>query len=203
VAQAEWHDAGKTGEPYWVLNDPEYRFMDAELTPLGITQAKQLRDRTSLFMPQLMVVSPMRRAIQTGLLAFEAHVNGGLTVLASEHAHEIAGKHTCDKRLSLTALKGHFPAVDFSAVEAEEDPFWGDGATRETHEEVAHRAACLLAYLLVDRPETHICVAAHSTILAAVMAAVLVLPEDDTDSPWLGTGEMRTFIVTAEAIESI
>ena len=91
VAQAEWRGAGKPGEPYLVSTDPEFRYRDAELTPKGEQQARDLRPRADALAPELMVVSPMRRATLTGLLAFEAHVKAGrLPVLAHESAHERA-----------------------------------------------------------------------------------------------------------------
>ncbi len=46
----------------------------------------------------------------------------------------------------------------------QEDPFWGDGLVREPLEAVARRASELIAALWA-RPEKHIAVAAHSTIL--------------------------------------
>ena len=101
---------------------------DAQLTDLGKEQARDLQGRTAaLGGVEVLVVSPMRRAIQTGLLAFEEQVARGLPVVATEAAHEIAGRHTCDCRLPLADLAAQFPTVDFSGVGSEEDPFWGDG----------------------------------------------------------------------------
>jgi hypothetical protein len=70
-----------------------------------------------------------------------------MPVVALEAAHEIAGKHTCDKRLSKTALRAAFPLVDFGLVDSEEDPFWGDGSLRESHSALAQRGADLVAFL--------------------------------------------------------
>ena len=82
-------------------NDPEGKYTDALLTPAGEAQARALQPRTQPLSPQLLVVSPLRRATQTGLLAFEAHVQAGrLPVIAHEGCHERGGKHTCDRRLA-------------------------------------------------------------------------------------------------------
>jgi hypothetical protein len=43
---------------------------------VGEQQARDLQARTATVDPQVLIVSPMRRAMQTGLLAFEPHVNG-------------------------------------------------------------------------------------------------------------------------------
>lgn len=46
------------------------------------------------------------------------------------------------------------------------------------------------------REETHIAVAAHSTILLTLMNAVLTTsPDAPEDANWFGTGEMRTFLL--------
>ena len=117
-------------------------YVDAELTPLGEQQARDLRSRSAALRPELMVVSPMRRAIATGLIAFDDHVSGRvagdggvpwrLPVVALEACHEHAGRHTCDKRLPTAELAARYPAVDFSLLAAPDDPFWGDGSKRET-----------------------------------------------------------------------
>jgi len=68
VAQREWRQASKPGEPYTIDTDPEFKFIDALLTPAGVEQATALKRRGALVKPQLMVVSPMRRASSTGQL---------------------------------------------------------------------------------------------------------------------------------------
>lgn len=139
----------------------------------------------------------MRRATLTGLLAFETHVaasSGALPVLANELCHERAGKHTCDKRLPRTVLGALYPAVDYSQIEAEDDPYWGDGLTREPWLGVATRAA-QLAEWLVARPEVRLALAAHSAFLLAMFNAVLECDEEETRH-WFATGEMRSVLLT-------
>ena len=72
--------------------------------------------------PSLLLVSPMRRATRTGLLAFSSHVSSGLKVLALELLHETGGRHTCDRRLRLSELRQSFPSVDYSLISSEDDP---------------------------------------------------------------------------------
>eukprot|EP00037_Helgoeca_nana_P001661 m.28440 g.28440 ORF g.28440 m.28440 type:complete len:293 (+) comp12019_c0_seq1:313-1191(+) len=111
--------------------DPDFKLIDPKLTPLGESEAVALRPRANKLSPEVMVVSPMRRATQTGLLAFDQHVVAGrLSVVACELAHEISGKHTCDKRLPVATLKATFPMVDYDGIVSEDDPFWGDGMVR-------------------------------------------------------------------------
>lgn len=199
VAQREWRNDpswdGKS-EPYTKDNDPNWRYVDAELNDKGRGQAVALQKQTEpMLKPELMVVSPMRRATLTGLLAFEPHVaRGELPCVAHELLHERAGRHTCDKRLSKTQLAALFPQVTYDLVFDDEDPYWGDGWTREPWKDTALRGAKFIEWLLA-RPEKHITVAAHSAILLALFNAVFECEEEAT-STWFGTGEMRSVLLS-------
>jgi len=198
VAQREWRSKaswdGKT-EPYTLDTDPEMHYADALLNDKGKGQAIDLQKLTEPDLaPELLVVSPMRRATQTGLLAFEPHIKRGkLPVLANELCHERAGKHTCDKRLSKTELAAMYPQVDYGLITDEEDPFWGDGLTREEWSALGQRAGKFVSWLLA-RPETHVAVAAHSAFLLATFNAVFICDDEETRS-WFGTGEMRSVLI--------
>mmetsp|Transcript_61616 Transcript_61616/g.201104 ORF Transcript_61616/g.201104 Transcript_61616/m.201104 type:complete len:297 (-) Transcript_61616:49-939(-) len=200
VAQREWKEAGKPGEPYTTDTDPEYRYLDPELTARGTDQARALQDRaTALSDVEVIIVSPMRRATQTALIGFERAVAKGVPVLAHELCHETGGKHTCDKRKSVTDLKAEFPQVDYSqGVESEEDPYW-DAEVRETRESLAERGAKFVCWLLA-RPERHIVVAAHSAMLMTLFNAAVEVEQPEGEDAvdllsWFDTGEMRTTLV--------
>ena len=199
MAQAEWHAADKPGEPYLLSTDPEWRYKDAELTAEGEQQARDLQVRAAKLRPELLVVSPMRRATQTGLIAFEEHITREeLPVVAHEGCHEIGGKHTCDKRLDRERLQELYPVVDYSGIQSEEDPFWGDGSTRESSEHLAKRCADFVAWLR-DRPEEHIAVAAHSTMLFHLLNVVAVA--DSQDATWFNTGTSRMLCVRTHLLQ--
>lgn len=68
----------------------------------------------------------------------------------------------------------------------ENDPYWGDGMTREPWKSVAKRAGKLMEWI-EKRDETRIVLAAHSGLLASLFVAVLQQPDG-----WFRTGEMRT-----------
>merc|ERR1719473_311219 len=190
VAQRQWrarNDWDHLSEPYTVDNDAKFFYIDAELTSKGQEQALALQSNLS---PDLLIVSPMRRAILTGLLAFP-HT----AAMASELCHERGGRHTCDKRLSKSALINAFPCVDFGAIESEDDPFWNDGIDRESCEDLANRAVRFIGWLLA-RKENHIAIATHSAFLFAVFNAAL-----DCDSEarkWFGTGELRSVLLKTQ-----
>eukprot|EP00746_Dinoflagellata_sp_MGD_P121275 gnl/MRDRNA2_/MRDRNA2_56503_c0_seq1.p1 gnl/MRDRNA2_/MRDRNA2_56503_c0~~gnl/MRDRNA2_/MRDRNA2_56503_c0_seq1.p1 ORF type:complete len:271 (-),score=69.92 gnl/MRDRNA2_/MRDRNA2_56503_c0_seq1:102-914(-) len=203
VAHEEWCSAttfdGKS-VPYTIDEDPDLRYVDAELTEKGKKEAEALQARTYAFMPDVLVVSPMRRATQTGLVAFAAHLEKGLKVEACELCHERGGKHTCDKRLNVSLLKLQFPAVDYSFLEFEEDPFWKDGLCRESWLELAMRAATFAKWL-GDRPEKHIAVAAHGHFLLSVFNVIFQVDTEQT-SKFFDTGEMRTVILKFRTIHN-
>lgn len=199
VAQRLWREAsGYDGvsEPYTTDNDPDGKYVDAELTDCGVSQAEALRPRTTHLGVDLLVVSPLRRATTTGLLAFESHVARGLPVLAHELLHETAGRHTCDRRLPRSALAAAFPSVDYSLLLDEADPLWGDGASRESCLALARRAAAFTQWL-AQRPEQRVAVATHSGFLCAMMVSVLGL---GGEGAWFGTGEMRTLRLTFRGV---
>eukprot|EP00729_Bicosta_minor_P021960 gene21960-31731_t len=196
-AQAAWYaEQGNTyTEPYTQDNDPEFKFIDALLTEKGEGQARELQARTATLAPELLVVSPMRRATQTGLMAFHKHVSEDKTlpVIANDLCHETGGKHTCDKRLSKTKLSSIYPMIDYSQI-GEEDPLWGDGLTREDKLSICTRAAKFLEWLKA-RPEKHVAVAAHSGWLLAVFNGAVAEADAETRT-WFATAEMRTVELT-------
>lgn len=230
VAQREWRakpDWDGKSEPYTLDTDAEFHFIDAELNDVGKGQASDLQQATAALAPDLMVVSPMRRATLTGLLAFQSHIaRKALPVVAHEQCHERAGKHTCDKRLPKSQSAALYPDVDYALIADEDDPFWGDGRTRETLPDLAMRAGRFLLWLL-ERPERHVAIAAHSAFLLSCFNAVRTrLPtrrppartssrappthahacchagacavecDDEATRQWFGTGEMRSVILT-------
>ena len=67
VAQREWHEAGKPGEPYTIDNDPEFLYLDAKLTTRGLRQAKTLQRRTRLISPEIMIVRSVRASLSNVL----------------------------------------------------------------------------------------------------------------------------------------
>lgn len=92
---------------------------DPELTPLGEEQARALTTRfPELANVELIVSSPLRRTIQTALLAFPSKLEGGMQVLALPEVQE-ASELVCDTGSPLPDIKAIFDGlpVDFSLVE--------------------------------------------------------------------------------------
>ena len=227
VAQREWRadpNWDGTSEPYTKQTDPDFKYIDAELNEKGMAQATELQQQTEALKPELLVVSPMRRATVTGLLAFAPHIERKeLEVLANELVHERAGKHTCDKRMNKSNLEKLYPDIDYFLIKDEEDPFWGYGITREPWADTAVRAGYFIDWLW-QRPERHVAVAAHSAILLSIFNGgacthafaiqhtahhstrmLTLIPalcvravevSDEATQRWFGTGEMRSVLLT-------
>ncbi|KAF5543110.1 histidine phosphatase superfamily clade-1 [Fusarium mexicanum] len=103
---------------------------DPELTPLGEEQAQALTTRFPELANnvELIVSSPLRRTIQTALLAFPSKLKSGMQVLAWSEVQE-ASDLICDTGSHLPDIKARFYGlpVDFSLIE----PDWYLKVARE------------------------------------------------------------------------
>lgn len=127
---------------------------DAPLTPLGKEQAQALREATAALPIDVVVVSPLVRAVETAYLAFEAQLERGVPFVAVELCREQIGQNLCDARRPRAIASAAFPRVDFGAIE-EEDTLFTPG--RETLIQLAQRAGAFLTGLS-QRPEQVIAV---------------------------------------------
>ncbi|RBR21966.1 uncharacterized protein FIESC28_04679 [Fusarium coffeatum] len=137
---------------------------DPELTPLGEEQARALTTRfPDLANVELIVSSPLRRTIQTALLAFPSKLEDGMQVLALPEVQE-ASELICDTGSPLPDIKANFDGlpVDFSLVE----PDWCIKQGKW-----APIAACLLERAalarrwLSERAEAEVVVISHGCFL--------------------------------------
>lgn len=195
AAQREWRerpDWDGTSEPYTDDTDPDFKYLDPELTDLGKGQAAVLQPRSALVKPKLMVVSALKRATQTGIIAFQEHFDSDLKTVALEELH--GTWRTCDKRCDLSELQEMFPTVDYTYIQFEQDIEWKGGPERNW-KSLAMRAARFCT-LLRSRDEDHVVVASHSAFLLALCNAVLTLPPDER--AWFRNAEMRTLRLTFE-----
>jgi broad specificity phosphatase PhoE len=198
-------------------------FFDAPLTALGWSQAtalrahvqKQPRLRSAL---DLVVVSPLTRALQTAVAAFGGEdtasadepllmsasagrqgvsARGAPPFVACELCREHLGVHPCDRRRTLSEYKEAFPAVDWTEISTEEDVLWR-ADHRETDDALAQRAAAFLEWLQ-RRPEENIAVVAHSSWLSILFQRFthsdVPQPEGERMKSWFANAELRTVIL--------
>lgn len=153
--------------------------LDARLTDEGEAQCAQLAQTAAELRPQLIVVSPLTRTMQTALLSFSIQLKQqGVPLVALESVRETVN-YLCDARRPLSAIVSQMAeagvAVDTSAgCEHEHDELWaayerkhGTQAAFKAHREsadmpgLAARARSAFAWLAA-RPEREIIIVSHS-----------------------------------------
>lgn len=101
---------------------------DAMLTSLGEQQCNDLAkslDPKFFQNIKLILVSPMRRTIQTAIYSFPNQAKDKKVIfLANELIREQTGLHPCDRRRTITNQLLDFPRIDFSKIESDNDPIY-------------------------------------------------------------------------------
>lgn len=136
---------------------------DAPLSPLGREQAAALRQEVHGLGVEIIVSSPLTRAIETTLHAF------GLdhAPIHIESLHRERLEHSGDVGRSPLHLRREFPALVFDHLD---DPWWHcDGSNpqaicQEPEDVLLGRVSAFRAWL-ARRPERHIAVVGHGTFL--------------------------------------
>ncbi|KAJ1629357.1 histidine phosphatase superfamily [Pavlovales sp. CCMP2436] len=179
-----------------------HEIRDAPLTEIGRQQAMVLRPAARALRPELVVVSPLSRAVQTALLAFD-HLRDGpeaVPFVAHGGVQEQGGVQRCDHRRPIAEIAREFPSLDLSALAplGEADPLWNE-TKREPYAALCARARAFFEWL-GQRPEREVAVVGHSAWLFTVLNAVLAVegeaaPHGEGARRWFLTGELRTLRV--------
>jgi hypothetical protein len=103
------------------------------------------------------------------------------------------GRHPCNARSELAALKEEFGNQVNLAGLTETDELWDSGGGEETKEELMRRVSTFLAWL-AQRPENTILVVTHCVFLHALFNDVLVC-DSECDTDWFLPGEMRSVVL--------
>jgi len=159
--------------------DPQ--FFDTKLTNLGLDQAEiACRGFNEPDSIQLIIVSPLTRALQTATVIFP-----GKKLIAKEEIRERIGTHPCDKRRSVDVLTPEFPHVDFSELlplspsqhtdndtdnerslkRSNDDIFWSE--QRESFDQMERRARDFMRWM-ANRPEQTLAVVTHNDFLQII-----------------------------------
>ncbi|KAK4148677.1 phosphoglycerate mutase-like protein 1 [Chaetomidium leptoderma] len=148
---------------------------DPDLSDLGRQQAAELREHLKVHLPadrkvQLIVVSPMRRAIQTCLIALDWLIDSGVPVVPDARWQELYPK-PCDTGTPAPQLAAEFPLIDFSGL----DPVYPD-KTSPAGAQYAYAKEAILARGqsalgdLYKRSEDVIVVVSHSGFMRTAVA---------------------------------
>mmetsp|Transcript_108055 Transcript_108055/g.220601 ORF Transcript_108055/g.220601 Transcript_108055/m.220601 type:complete len:278 (-) Transcript_108055:3114-3947(-) len=185
-----WVNVTNTKENPYVM--PE--ITDSPLTSKGREQAALVQKDVAALgedqKPELVVLSPNCRALQTGVIAFQELV-GKVPFLAHETVREETGVHTCDKRRPTSQQAREFPMVDFSLMTEEEDTIFQTDK-RETKAELTDRIYNFFEWL-ETRDERIVAVASHSCWLLCVFNANV--QAKDGLKGWFQTGELRSVVL--------
>ena len=154
--------------------DPSLR--DAPLTALGLRQAQGLAaEVTQLREIELVITSPLTRAIQTTLNAFADHPARRIV----EHRHREHQDSFCDIGRAPEHLAADFPMLRFDHLD---NPWWQEAPEhdgpylREPLEELARRVEVFVDWLQA-RPEQTIAVVGHGTFLRTLTGKVFANAE--------------------------
>ncbi|KAI6776426.1 hypothetical protein HG530_000371 [Fusarium avenaceum] len=90
-----------------------YPFRDPPLTDLGVRQARHVQ-HTIKVQPDLIIVSPMTRTIQTMYIVFGDLIRNGETVVQVWPDLRESHDAICNKGISRADLAAKFPDLDFS-----------------------------------------------------------------------------------------
>jgi broad specificity phosphatase PhoE len=154
-----------------------WQYQDAKLTPKGIQQCVHVRQTMihGVIHPELIVVSPFTRTLQTAHLLFSSH---RIPFLVHDLCGERRGKFTCDKRRSKSQIVQELQplytytneTIDFTtyAYATEEDEIWD--TEREADHIVTQRCIAMMQWL-GSRPERDIAVVTHSSWLKHLFRA--------------------------------
>eukprot|EP00536_Pseudo-nitzschia_multiseries_P007071 jgi/Psemu1/194548/e_gw1.159.123.1 len=184
-------------------------FLDPPLTETGRRQCKDRRVQCAELSPQLVIVSPLLRCIQTAKLSFADHLTSTNSVnnpkgadyvpwVSHEGCREDLGLLVGSKRRSVSDIAMDHPDIDFSAIEHDDDILWENyGVRRETLLEQSERIYDFMTEYVKNRPEQDIAIVSHSAILFTLLNAVMDIEREDLRS-WFLTSEVRSMRVTFE-----
>lgn len=197
-------DAANAPVPDVYLNDVQTNpflrseLTDSPLTELGREQCRIQKEYASNLSPEVIVVSPLCRALQTALITFESF-RGKIPFISHDGCREELGLLTCNKRKILSEKVSEYPNVDFSIVAEtaeEEDNLW-DPEKRECPKAQSKRIYEFLVDFIKDRPEGELAVVGHSAWLFSMCHTVLDFgDESDELKDWFKTGEIRSLRLT-------
>lgn len=178
--------------------EDEYKnwaWKDARLTELGRQQASALRPTMLQHRLDVVLVSPLSRAIQTGLLAIPYRQ----PFVVEDDIRERIGVHPCDMRRSRSEIKADFPEVDVAPLATEEDDKWTP--EREPMADLVARTTRVL-HKLKNRRETHIGLVTHNDFLTALLFDCPIQLQSPSLRKKFGNAEHMAMVLTWTTIEA-
>jgi broad specificity phosphatase PhoE len=171
--------------------------VDSPLTETGKWQCAQQQPIAKRLNPELVVVSPLTRTLQTATISFAEYCESDSDIpwVAHEYCREEIGVLTCNKRRPLSEISKEFPHVDFVEMADDYDSLWNPHQ-RESNQSKGERIYDFLVEFLSKRPESSIALVTHSAWLFHALNAVIDCGDDLDLSSWFLTGEIRSVKLT-------
>jgi broad specificity phosphatase PhoE len=169
--------------------------VDSPLTELGKEQCHDRRPEAATLNPQLVVVSPLLRAIQTAKITFGAHDRSEIPWVAHEGCREELGVLVCNQRRPLSQIQADYPGLQFHGDMSEEDTLWNPHQ-RESGTSKSDRIYQFLVDFVAQRPEQELAVVGHSAWLFHMCNAVVDCGEDTDLTSWFLTSEVRSMRIS-------
>ncbi len=172
-------------------------YFDSLLSPLGEEQCRDVAANESIqnnvSNSKLLIVSPLRRTLQTALQCFPTFVNK-IPFIALENVREQSGLHPCDRRNSIKDQSSMFPLVDFNEIVSDEDPIYDlYPGIREPEDDVMARALKAIEYI-ITREEKEIIVVSHSSYLSKLLQTFNIHKQ-------FQNAEVASYVIQSSTIE--
>jgi len=162
-----------------------YHIHDPPLTKLGVLQAQHIEKNHSDIMPDLIVCSPLRRTVQTCLLAFGNRISGETPLIILPQLQETSS-NPCDTGSDRVQLEKDFPELDFSLLTDD----WTRKEGFYSPSKVNERALWVRKWLK-ERTEKRIVVVGHASFLQFML--------ENPQAFANGEGRLYTFVDEVES----
>jgi broad specificity phosphatase PhoE len=151
---------------------------DARLSPLGLAQVEEIRARARRLPCEVVIASPLTRALQTAFGLFGGHARIEVQAL-----HRERQEHSCDVGRPPRLLAEEFPELAFDHLD---DPWWHHPDRDENGVVVEplaafHARVAAFPRWLAARPEAAIVVVGHGAFFERLIGRV---PENCEIVPW-------------------
>ena len=195
------------GTPAWncyyseIDGNSTVTWADADLSPLGVTQALAVNTFWKLEIaeqhiptPQSYYTSPLTRCLKTANYTFnglDLPAKHPFVPTVKELFREGISGHTCDRRNTSTYIHNLFPHYKIEAGFAENDPLW-EALHGETRVDQNYRSKIVLDKVFESDESTYISITSHSGEIASILQVLGHQPFS------LNTGAVIPVLVKAE-----
>jgi glucosyl-3-phosphoglycerate phosphatase len=170
--------AQSTFNAAWTEDGADPFHYDARLSPLGLAQVEQARARARELPCDVVITTPLTRALQTATGLFGGHAR-----IEVECLHREWQEHSCDVGRSPRLLAREFPDLGFDHLD---DPWWhhpdkdANGIVIEPLDSFHARVAEFPRWVAA-RPEAAIVVVGHGAFFSRLIGRV---PANCEIVPW-------------------